>query len=506
MAKQVFKDKEARERLLAGAEIIVDALVPSYGPEGKDAVIGQGFGIKVTNDGASIAEAIEVPETKENMGHAIGAEIIKQACRKLNKTSGDGTSSVAILTYHVMKEAHKLIEAGYKAKDIKRGLIKAGEEIIAFLDKEKQDVSGKVLDIATIAARDPETGKLVADVIEKVGKEGHVSVVESETGETYSEIVEGYQFDRGYASTLFANTDKQTVEYDNPVVFLTDNKLSKEEDVENFHSIAPVVIICADIEGEALKSVVRQRLVGVEISVIKAPGLGERQIDTMQDMEFLLEASIYSEVQEGQPGKASKIVITKEKTTIIGGKGDINPRIKQIRTEMEQASGLKKDQLAQRLAQLQGKVGIIHVGGQTDEEIGELKDRIDDAIGATKGALEEGILPGGGTTLLRASESLTLSQKNPVSIGYAVLKSALKKPFEVLMENSGHSVGIMEEKIKWHNETKVAVDVRTGLALPAVPNGIIDPASVIKEVVRTAVSLGASFANTGRLVVEIPEE
>lgn len=504
MAKQIYKNKEARERLLTGAEIVVNALIPSYGPEGQDAVIGQGFGVKITNDGATIAESIEVPETKETMGYAIGAEIIKQACRKLNKTSGDGTTSVAILTYFIMKESHKLIEAGYKSKDIKRGLIKAGEEVIAFLDKEKQDVSDKIQDVATIAARDPETGKLVADVIKKVGKEGFISVEESETGETYSEIVEGYQFDRGYVSPFFVNTDKQTVEYDNPYIFLTDKKLSTAEDFdlalgEGF----PLVVICEDIEDAALKQANMYKLQGYKLAVVKSPGLGERKDDLLADMSLLLGASIDSDTnaKPASPGTADKVVITKEKTTIIGGKGDIKPRIKQIRIELEQSIGLKKDQLNQRLAQLQGKVGVIHVGGQTDEEIMELKDRIDDAVGATKGALEEGILPGGGATLLRASDKL-----KDDDMGYKVLKEALKQPFNILMENSGISSDVSVYRIKFAPMDSPVVNVRDGEFVPAFNAGIIDPASVVKEVVRTAVSLGASFANTGRLVVEIPEE
>lgn len=532
MAKKVFYNDDARERVLGGAKALYDAVRVTYGPKGGNVVIAKSFGgPTVTHDGVTVAESVELPENDdETLGYKVGAELIKQAATKLNKVAGDGTTTVTVLTYNILKEANRLIAAGHNPQELRKGIEAAGREVVAELDKLAEGIEGKnarVAEVATISAGSRDIGELIADVIAKIGKDGVVTVEAGQGLEMESEVVEGFSLDRGFTSALFiTDASRQEAVFEKPAVVVTDKKLSSIQDVAPLlEKLAQagkkdLVLIAEEVEGEALSVLVLNKLKGVFNSVaVKAPSFGDRRKEVFEDIAVLTDATVVSE-ERGMSfdnvgleviGAARKVIVGKDETTIIEGAGTkkaVEARIAQIVAQAENApSSYDKEQYEKRAAALSGKVAVIKVGGASETEIDEKKYRVDDAVASTKAALAEGIVAGGGVTLVNLSGKIKADGADSISAGKLILKNALKQPFVQIMKNAGlnseallaqveaakagQGVNVMEPE-------KGLVDVKKA--------GVIDPARVTKEAVQNSVSIASTAATMGALVVDIPAE
>ncbi len=532
MAKKVFYNDDARERVLGGAKALYDAVRVTYGPKGGNVVIAKSFGgPTVTHDGVTVAESVELPENDdETLGYKVGAELIKQAATKLNKVAGDGTTTVTVLTYNILKEANRLIAAGHNPQELRKGIEAAGREVVAELDKLAEGIEGKnarVAEVATISAGSRDIGELIADVIAKIGKDGVVTVEAGQGLEMESEVVEGFSLDRGFTSALFiTDVNRQEAVFEKPAVVVTDKKLSSIQDVAPLlEKLAQagkkdLVLIAEEVEGEALSVLVLNKLKGVFNSVaVKAPSFGDRRKEVFEDIAVLTDATVVSE-ERGMSfdnvgleviGAARKVIVGKDETTIIEGAGTkkaVEARIAQIVAQAENApSSYDKEQYEKRAAALSGKVAVIKVGGASETEIDEKKYRVDDAVASTKAALAEGIVAGGGVTLVNLSGKIKADGADSISAGKLILKNALKQPFVQIMKNAGlnseallaqveaakagQGVNVMEPE-------KGLVDVKKA--------GVIDPARVTKEAVQNSVSIASTAATMGALVVDIPAE
>ena len=478
----------------------------------------------------TVAKDVEIEDKDdETLGYKVGAELIKQAATKMNDVAGDGTTTVTVLTYHILNEANKLIAAGHNPMLLRRGLEKAALEAIKQLNSMSEDIKTnkkRVAEVATISAGDSEIGNLIADVIDKVGKDGVVTVEEGQGLELESEVVEGFTMDRGFVSALMVtDTTRMEAVYDKPAVIITDKKLSSvQEFLPMLEKLAQagkkdLVIIAEDVEGEALGTLVLNKLKGVLNTVaVKAPSFGDRRKDVLQDIAMLTGGQVISEEQGMNfenvglevVGAARKVIVTKDDSTIIeggGSKNELKERMAQISAQADQAtSEYDKEQLDKRRAALSGKVAVIKVGGATETEIEEKKFRVDDAVAATKAALEEGIVPGGGVTLINLSDSIKIDSSDELAEGKQLLKTSLLRPFYELMNNSGLNPDEWLPKIrdaKVGNGVNVAnpkrlVDMKT--------NGIVDPTRVTKEVIQNAASIAGTSMTMGALVVDIPEK
>lgn len=531
MAKKVFYDDDARTRVLGGAKVLFDAVKVTYGPKGRNVIIGKSFGgPTVTHDGVTVAEAVEIPEIDdETLGYKVGADLIKQAAKNLNKSAGDGTTTVTVLTYSILKEANKLIAAGHNPMELRKGIESAGAEVIASLSKLAESIEGKsdrVAEVATISAGDEIIGKLIAEVIEKVGKDGIVTVEASQGLELESEVVEGFTFDRGFVSQFFVtDPTRQEAVYEKPAVVVTDKKLSVVQELlpllEKLAAAGKkdVVLIADEVEGEALSVLVLNKLKGVfNTVVVKAPAFGDRRKDILQDIATLTGATVISEDQGLSLetvgleviGSARKVIVGKDETTIIEGGGtdaDVQARIKLLQSQAEQeSSNYDKEQLETRAAALSGKVAVIKVGGATETEIDEKKFRVDDAVAATRAALAEGIVAGGGVTLVNISATIKAEGSDSVAAGRRILKEALRQPFLLITENAGLNSNALLAQVE-AGKPGFGVDVNDadkGL-VDVKKAGVIDPARVTKQAVQNAVSIASTAATMGALVVDIPE-
>ena len=532
MAKRVFYGDDARERVLGGAKALYDAVKVTYGPKGNNVVIAKGYGgPTVTHDGVTVAEAVELPEDDDaTLGYKVGAELIKQAASKLNKSAGDGTTTVTVLTYNILKEANRLIAAGHNPQELRRGIEEVGREVIAQLDTMSESIEGnteRVAEVATISAGDETIGKLIADVIEKVGKEGVVTVEAGQGLEMEAEVVEGFSLDRGWASPFFVtDAGRQEAVFDKPSIVITDKKISTAAEllplIEKLAQAGKkdIVLIADEVDGEALSILVLNKLKGVlNTVVVKAPSFGDRRKDVMADIANLTGGQVISEDQGltfenvglEVVGNARKVIVGKDETTIIEGAGHgdaIAERIKQILTQADNASSeYDKEQFEKRAAALSGKVAVIKVGGATETEIDEKKFRVDDAVAATKAALAEGIVAGGGVTLVNLSAAIAVDGASSVSAGRSILKNALRQPFLQITANAGLNSEALLAQVE-SGKTGFGVNVMTpekGL-IDVKKAGVIDPARVTKEAVQNAVSIASTAATLGALVVEIPEK
>ncbi len=546
MAKKVFYDEDARTRVLGGAQALYDAVKVTMGPKGRNAVISKSYGgPTVTHDGVTVAKAIELPEDDdETLGYSVGAELIKQAANKMNDVAGDGTTTVTVLTYHILNEANKLIAAGHNPMELRKGVEAAGADVLKKLTTMSEDIGGdskRVAEVATISAGDEIIGKLIADVIHKVGKDGVVTVEEGQGLELESEVVEGFTMDRGFVSPYMV-TDAARMEaaYEKPLILVTDKKISAVQDFLPILEQAAqagkkdLVIVAEDVEGEALGTLVLNKLKGVFNTVaVKAPAFGDRRKDVLQDIAILTGATVISEDQGhsfenatlDMLGTARKVIVTKDDTTIIegaGGVSELDARIKQISAQAEQAtSEYDKENLDKRRAALSGKVAVIKVGGATETEIEEKKFRVDDAVAAVKAALDEGIVPGGGVTQVGLSMVLVnkhLKGKNEDSVeliannksmitgdaGVDILIRALSEPFKHLLDNADlNASGYIIEVL---NNPGNGVDVSTGKVVNMKKAGIVDPTRVVREAIQNAVSIAGTAMTMGTLVVDIPEK
>lgn len=531
MAKKVFYDDDARNRVLGGAKSLYDAVKVTYGPKGRNVVIAKGFGgPTVTHDGVTVAEGIELPENDdETLGYKVGADLIKQAAKNLNKQAGDGTTTVTVLTYSILKEANRLIAAGHNPMELRKGIEQAGAEIVKELNKLAEPIEGKsdrVAEVATISAGDAEIGKLIAGVIEKVGKDGVVTVEAGQGLELEAEVVEGFSLDKGWVSPFFV-TDavRQEAVYEKPAILITDKKISSvQEFLPMLEKLAQsgkkdVVLIADEVEGEALSILVLNKLKGVFNTVaVKAPSFGDRRKDVLRDIAVLTGATVISE-DHGLTfenaglevlGSARKVIVGKDETTIIEGAGKpsgVKERIAEIKSLSENASSeYEKEQFDKRAAALSGKVAVIKVGGATETEIDEKKFRVDDAVAATKAALAEGIVAGGGVTLVNLAGNLKVSGADSLSVGRQILKDALKQPFLQIMKNAGLNADALLAQVE-SGKPGFGVNVmkpEDGL-IDVKKAGVIDPARVTKEAVQNAVSIASTAATMGALVVDIPE-
>lgn len=527
MAKKMFYDDEARRRVLAGAEKLYDAVKVTMGPKGRNVVISKSFGNPtVTHDGVTVAKAVDLPEdTDENLGEKVGAELIKQAASKMNDVAGDGTTTVTVLTYHILAEANRLIAAGHNPMDLRKGVEKAGAEALEALSGMRIDIAAKadkVAQVATISAGDEEIGEMIADVIGKVGKDGVVTVEEGQSLGLESEVVEGFNMDRGFVSPyMVTDSARMEASYDKPAILVTTQKVSSiQEFLPLLEKLAQsgkkdLVIIAEDIDGEALATLVLNKLKGTfNTLALKAPAFGDRRKAILEDIAILTGATVIDEergytfenAELDMLGSARRVIADKDQTTIIEGAGsaaDVASRIDQIRTHIDNAtSEYDKENLEKRQAALSGKVAVIKVGGATETEIEEKKFRVDDAVAATKAALDEGIVPGGGITLINIANKI--SDEN--SAGYQLLKNALVQPFKHLMANAGLNPDEKLPQVRSAAKAGQGFNVNSPEELvDMIKAGVIDPARVTKEVIQNAVSIAATAMTMGGLVVEIPE-
>lgn len=526
MAKKIYYEAEAREKVLAGAKQLYDAVKVTFGPKGKNVIIEKEYGAPViTHDGVTVAEAVELPNTEDKLGEAVGVRLIKSAAQKLNKVAGDGTTTVTVLTYNILNEANKLIAAGINPMELRRGIEEAGAEIVKKIDGISEKIEGndkKVAEVATISAGDEKIGKLIAEVISKIGKDGVVTVEAGQGLEMEQEIVEGFSYDKGYASAFFiTDTNRQEAVFEKPLVLVTENKLSSANDIlpmlEKCAQAGQkdLVIIAEEVEGEALSLLVLNKLKGVFNSlVLKAPAFGERRKEIMEDIAILTDATVISnekgikmdEAGLEVLGSAAKVIATKDETTIIKGAGDkkaVEERINLIRAQAEMAkSDYERGEFEKRAAALLGKVAVIKVGGATETEIDEKKFRVDDAVAATKAALAEGIVTGGGVTLVNLANGLEAKDD-----GAKIVKNALKAPFVHIMENAGlNAQALLAEVEKAKPGYGVNVMKPEKGLVDLKKDGVIDPAKVTKEAVKNATSIAATAVTMGAMIVNIPEE
>ncbi len=533
MAKKVFYDDDARRRVLEGAKILYDAVKTTMGPKGRNVVIGKGYGAPtVTHDGVTVAKGVDIADVDdETLGYKVGAELIKQAASKMNDRAGDGTTTVTVLTYNILNEANKLIAAGHNPMQLRKGLEAASLDVIKKLDTLAEDIKGnksRVAEVATISAGDAEIGDLIAEVMDAVGKEGVVTVEEGQGLLLEKEIVEGFTFDRGFVSPyMVTDTARMEAVYDKPAIVVTDKKIgSIQEFLPLLEKLAQsgkkdLVLIAEDVEGEALGTLVLNRLKGVFNTVaVKAPAFGDRRKDILNDIAVLTGATVISEDQGysfenaelSMVGSARRVIVTKDETTIIEGAGDgteVDARIQQINAHIESASSeYEKENLEKRRAALSGKVAVIKVGGATETEIEEKKFRVDDAVAAVKAALDEGIVPGGGVTLVNLIGTVqTVAADEPtVTAGKQLLQRALEQPFRILLTNAGLNA---DEWLPQVRKAKAGqgVDVNNpGKLVDLRGAGIVDPARVTREALQNAVSIAGTAITMGALVVDVPEK
>ena len=527
MAKKIYYDAEAREKVLGGAKALYDAVKVTFGPKGQNVVIEKSYGAPtITHDGVTVAEAVDLGnEDDETLGYQMGAKLIKSAAQKLNKVAGDGTTTVTVLTYNILAEANKLIAAGHNPMDLRKGIEAAGAEIIKGINKIAEQIEGddsKVAEVATISAGDAEIGKLIANVISKIGKDGVVTVEQGQGLEMQSEITEGYTYDKGYASPFFiTDTQRQEATFDKPEILITDKKISAVNDIVPFlekmaqSGRKDLVIIAEDVEGEALSVLVLNKLKGVfNTLVLKAPAFGDQRKAIMEDIATLTGATVVSS-EKGMSledsglevlGQARKIIATKDQTTIVNGAGDtreVKARIADIEAQAEAAqSDYETEQYNKRAAALAGRVAVIKDGGATETEIDEKKYRVDDAVAATKAALDEGIVPGGGVTLVNLAKNI-----KDKSAGAEILKAALKAPFTQIMENAGlNSQALLAQVEAAADGQGINVMKPEAGLVDLKKDGVVDPARVTREAVQNAVSIAATTITMGALIVDLPEK
>ena len=517
-------DAEARRALEAGVDHLADAVSVTLGPKGRNVVLDKKWGAPtITNDGVTIAKEVELEDPWENMG----AQLAKEVATKTNDVAGDGTTTATVLARAMVHLGMKNVAAGANPMALKRGIEKAVAAVVDAIQKQARDVDGKddVAHVASISAADPEIGDIIAEALEKVGKDGVVTVEESQTFGMELEFVEGMQFDKGYISPYFiTDPDRMEAVLDDPYILLVGKKISSVQDLlpvleKVMQGGKPLVIIAEDVDGEALATLVVNKIRGTFKSVaVKAPGFGERRKAMLQDMAILTGGEVISEeigvklesVNMDMLGQARKVVVTKDDTTIVDGAGDegqIKGRIQQIRAEIENTdSDWDKEKLQERLAKLSGGVAVIRVGAATEVELKEKKHRIEDALSATRAAIEEGIVPGGGVTLIRAESALDgLGLDGDEDTGVHIVQRALAEPAKLIAHNAGLEGSVIVERIRDEKDA-AGYDAAAGEWVDMFKSGIIDPAKVTRSALQNAASIAALVLTTDATVVEKPEE
>ncbi|NNC52620.1 MAG: chaperonin GroEL [Erythrobacter sp.] len=526
-AKDVKFGRDAREGILRGVDTLANAVKVTLGPKGRNVVIDKSFGApRITKDGVSVAKEIELKDKFENMG----AQMIKEVASKANDAAGDGTTTATVLAQSIVTEGMKSVAAGMNPMDLKRGIDLAVTKVVEDLKGRSKDVSGsnEIAQVGIISANgDKEVGEKIAEAMEKVGKEGVITVDESKGLEFELETVEGMQFDRGYLSPYFiTNPEKMTVELENPYILIHEKKLSNLQAMlpvleAAVQSGRPLLIIAEDIEGEALATLVVNKLRGgLKVAAVKAPGFGDRRKAMLQDIAILTKGEMISEdlgiklenVTLGMLGEAKRVTIDKDNTTIVDGagdEGDIKARVSEIRTQIDNTSSdYDREKLQERLAKLAGGVAVIKVGGATEVEVKERKDRVDDALHATRAAVEEGIVPGGGTALLYATKSLDglEGENDDQTRGIDIVRRALQAPVRQIAANAGHDGAVVAGKLVDANDDTLGFNAATDTYENLVAAGVIDPTKVVRTALQDAASVAGLLITTEAAIVDQPED
>jgi chaperonin GroEL len=526
-AKDVYFSSDARDKMLRGVNILANAVKVTLGPKGRNVVIEKSFGApRSTKDGVSVAKEIELADRFENLG----AQMIREVASKTNDKAGDGTTTATVLAQAIVQEGLKSVAAGMNPMDLKRGIDKAVAIVVAEIkaSSKKVTTNTEIAQVGTISANgDKEVGDMIAKAMDKVGNEGVITVEEAKTAETELDVVEGMQFDRGYLSPYFiTNADKMEVQLEEPLILLFEKKLSSLQPLlpvleAVVQSGRPLVIIAEDVEGEALATLVVNKLRGgLRVAAVKAPGFGDRRKAMLEDLAILTGAQVVSEdlgiklenVSLDMLGKAKKVSITKDDTTIVDGIGEkdaIEARIAQIKRQIEDTtSDYDKEKLQERLAKLAGGVAVIRVGGSTEVEVKEKKDRVDDALNATRAAADEGIVPGGGTALLKASKALEgLTGDNAdQTAGIAIIRRALQAPIRQIAENAGVEGSIVVGKVLESTSASFGFNAQTEQYVDLIADGVIDPAKVVRTALQDAASVAGLLITTEAAIVEAPKK
>jgi chaperonin GroEL len=526
-SKEVKFGQDARERMLRGVDILAEAVKVTLGPKGRNVVLDKSFGApRITKDGVTVAKEIELEDKFENMG----AQMVKEVASKTNDTAGDGTTTATVLAQAIVKEGAKSVAAGANPMDLKRGVDLAVAAVVKELAAKSRKISSsaEVAQVGTISSNgDAEIGRLIAEAMEKVGNEGVITVEEAKSLETELEVVEGMQFDRGYISPYFVtDAEKMRVELEDPLILIHEKKLSNLQAMlpvleAVVQSSKPLLIIAEDVEGEALATLVVNKLRGgLKVAAVKAPGFGDRRKAMLQDIATLTGGEMISEdlgiklenVNIAMLGRAKKVVITKDDTTIVDGNGEksqIEARVGQIKQQIEETtSDYDKEKLQERLAKLAGGVAVLRVGGATEVEVKEKKDRVDDALNATRAAVEEGTVPGGGVALLRAIKVLdsVVVANEDQKAGVNIVRKAIQTPARVIAANAGEDGAVIAGKILENDNYNFGYNAQTGEYGDLVAQGVIDPAKVVRSALQDAASVAGLLITTEAMIAEKPKK
>jgi chaperonin GroEL len=526
-AKEVRFSTDARNRMLHGVEILADAVKVTLGPKGRNVVLDKSFGApRITKDGVTVAKEIELKDKFENMG----AQMVREVASKTNDIAGDGTTTATVLAAAIVREGVRAVAAGMNPMDLKRGVDLAVEKVVAEIKRQSKKIgsNSEIAQVGAIAANgDTEIGNFIAKAMEKVGNEGVITVEEAKSLETELDVVEGMQFDRGYLSPYFiTNAEKMVCELDSPMILLHESKLSSLQPLlpvleAVVQSGKPLLIVAEDIEGEALATLVVNKLRGgLKVSAVKAPGFGDRRKAMLQDIAVLTGGQVVSEelgiklenVTLDMMGKAKRVSIDKDNTTIVDGAGkrkDIEARCTQIRAQIEETtSDYDKEKLQERLAKLAGGVAVLRVGGATEVEVKERKDRVEDALNATRAAVEEGVVPGGGSALLYATRALKSlqPQNDDQRVGIEIVRRAIQAPAKQIAENAGADGAVVAGKLLESKDINLGYDAQSGKYVDMVKAGIIDPAKVVRIALQDAASVAGLLITTEAMVAEKPEK
>jgi chaperonin GroEL len=524
-AKDIKFGNDARDRMMRGVEVLANAVKATLGPKGRNVIIDKSYGApRTTKDGVTVAKEIELEDHFENMG----AQMVREVAQKTNDMAGDGTTTATVLAHAILREGMKSVAAGMNPMDLKRGIEKAVSQVVEEIQKKSKKVkdTAEIAQVGTVAANgDASIGKMIATAMQKVGNEGVITVEEAKTLENELEVVEGMQFDRGYLSPYFiTNAEKMTVEMEEPYILIHEKKLASLQPLLPIleavvQSGKPLLIVAEEVEGEALATLVVNKLRGgLKVAAVKAPGFGDRRKAMLEDIGVLTSGQVISEdlgiklenVELAMLGKAKRVIITKDNTIIIDGSGkkkDIEARVAQIKAQIEETtSDYDKEKLQERLAKLAGGVAVIKVGGATEIEVKERKDRVDDALNATRAAVEEGIVPGGGVMLLKATKAITVKGDNEdQDAGINIVRKALQTPIRQISENSGVEGSIVVGRVLGEKSPSFGYDAQANEYCDMIEQGIIDPAKVVRIALQDAASIAALMITTEAGIAEAPK-